>query len=88
MQTLLMFGGNNRLSWLHSMDLFRPAAKQWTVLGQMPSERGYGAAAAINGHVYLMGGGTGAHWLDGCLRFDVPTNEWFEVRHKHSTPAV
>lgn len=78
---MLLFGGNDLEDWLDTMDLFTPAARRWIPLGQMPSKRGYSAAAALPSHVFLIGGGSGSAWNADCLRYDVPTNEWFQARH-------
>lgn len=79
-QSMLLFGGNDMAGgWLSTMDIFTPSSKQWVVMGQMPSQRGYGAAAAVSGHVYLMGGGAGTEWQNDVLRYDIPADEWFQV---------
>ena len=86
MQTLLIFGGNNSNVWLKNVDELKPSESSWTNRSLMPEARGYGAAAAIEGTVYLMGGGNGKKWYNTCLRFDVDDDTWYAVRSPPPLP--
>lgn len=79
MQSMFLFGGNDLSEWRDTMDVFSPASKRWTVAGEMPSQRGSAAATALPGHVYLVGGGMGPNWNNDCMRFDIASNEWYQV---------
>ena len=78
-QAMMLFGGNDLNKWRATMDLFSPTTKQWMVAGEMPTQRGSGAAAAVPGHIYLVGGGIGPNWNRHCMRFDLASNEWYQV---------
>ena len=63
-----------------NLDVLVPGGNHWKKVSDMPKTGGYWAAAALPGHVYLVGGGPPSQVLsDTCLRYDFPTNEWFEV---------
>ena len=79
-QGMLIFGGNNSKDWVDSVDALVPSSKQWKRVTQLPKGGGYWSAASLPGHVFLVGGGqTASISSDSCLRYDFPTNEWFEV---------
>lgn len=76
---MLIFGGNNSKTWTASVDALVPGNKQWMKAYDMPMTGGYWAAAALPGHVYLIGGAASKVLSDTCLRYDFPTNDWFEA---------
>ena len=79
-QGLLIFGGNNSKDWIGNVDALVPGSNYWKKVGDMPKSGGYWGAAALPGHIFLMGGkGDSSSISDSCLRYDFPTNEWFEA---------
>ena len=75
-----MFGGIDSKKWTVNLEALVPGSNHWKKVSDMPKIGGYWAAAALPGHVYLVGGGPANRILsDTCLRYDFPTNEWFEA---------
>ena len=87
LQSLIIFGGNNSSVWVDTIDVFTPSLNTWTSKHTMPKPAGYWSAASLPNHVYLVGGGNGKVWTNGCLRYDYATNEWFEVTPLPSSPV-
>lgn len=77
---MLIFGGNNGKDWLTNVGALVPGSNVWKKVTDVPRTGGYWAAAALPGHIFLVGG-KGQHSVlsDTCLRYDFPTNEWFEA---------
>jgi len=76
---LYLLGGNDGHQWLDLVDVLSPDVRRWRYGTPMPSARGYGAAAAIGRHLFMVGGGNGAAWLNTTIMLD-PTHGWQEVR--------
>ena len=77
---MLIFGGNNSKGWVERLDVLIPSTSQWKKVSDMPKKGNYWAAAALPGHIYLMGGaGKQPILSENCLRYDFPTNDWFEA---------
>ena len=76
---LYLLGGNDGHQWLDLVDILSPDVRRWHYGTPMPSARGYGAAAAIGRHLFMVGGGNGAAWLNTTIMLD-PTHGWQEVR--------
>lgn len=76
-----MFGGNNSRTWVDNIDAFVPGKKQWSRVSAVPKLGGYWAATSSQSHVYLVGGGVSNSIASkACLRYDFPTDEWFQAR--------
>ena len=78
-EDLYLLGGNDGQEWLDVVDVLSPDIRRWRSEPSLPSARGYGAAAAIGLHLFMVGGGNGAAWLSTTIMLD-PTHGWQQVR--------
>ncbi len=72
---------------------YDPATDSWKALALMPSKRGGGAAAGVNGEIYAIGGRIGsafsitASLTDIVEEYDPATNIWGNVMARMPTPS-
>lgn len=77
---VVALGGLSGTDYILGTDIYSPATRSWRPGPQLPSRRGYCGVAAIGRHVYMIGGGAGAHqWLKEAMRLDITTGEWTPV---------
>ena len=60
--SIFLIGGHNGMTWLPSLDSFYPTADRLVPLRPMSSARSYAAVAALNDHLFVIGGGDGDSW--------------------------
>lgn len=66
---IYLIGGFNGHSWLSALDCFSPTFNILTPLKPMSCARSYASAAALDGLLYVFGGGDGDSWFNsgiGC----------------------
>jgi len=61
---IYLIGGFDGYSWLSALDCFSPALNTVTPLKSMSSARSYASVVALDGILYVFGGGDGNLWFD------------------------
>ena len=73
---IYLIGGFDGISFLSSLDSFSPSLDILTPLKPMTAGKSYTSAVALDGKIFVLGGGDGACWFDTgthwflCLVFD------------------
>jgi hypothetical protein len=68
--SIFLIGGYNGVTWLSSLDSFSPKKDILVPLTSMGSPRSYASVAAMEGCVFVFGGGDGSSWYNtGTLIF-------------------
>ena len=62
--SLNLVGGFDGFSFLPSLDSFSPSLDILTPLKPMPVGKSYASTVALDGKVFVLGGGDGACWFD------------------------
>ena len=61
---IYLVGGFDGFSFLPSLDSFSPSLDILTPLKPMPVGKSYASTVALDGKVFVLGGGDGACWFD------------------------
>jgi len=61
---IYLIGGFNGKSWLSALHSFAPLTDILMPLKSMGSVRAYASAAALDGNLFVFGGGDGSSWFD------------------------
>jgi hypothetical protein len=62
--SIFLIGGYNGVTWLSSLDSFSPKKDILVPLTSMGSPRSYASVAAMEGCVFVFGGGDGSSWYN------------------------
>lgn len=84
-----LLGGGTHGAWTSTMEVWAPQRRAAvTFQAAMPDARGYGGAAVIGRDVYNVGGGNGRNWYRSAHKYQIDTQEWFEVRPQSALAAA
>jgi hypothetical protein len=61
---IYLIGGFDGISFLSSLDSFSPSLDILTPLKQMTVGKSYTSTVALDGKIFVLGGGDGASWFD------------------------
>lgn len=70
---ILVLGGYGAEREIATVERYDPAADAWSTCAPLPIARGFLGAAAVNGHVFAVGGHTGDRPLE---RYDPRGDHW------------
>ena len=62
-----------------SVEKFNTFSREWNKVPDMTVNRLVPGVAALNGHIYVVGGEEGSSILSSCERFEPQTNQWTQV---------
>ncbi|XBJ15736.1 hypothetical protein VPH35_007548 [Triticum aestivum] len=76
MPAIFLIGGYNGVTWLSSLDSFSPKKDILVSLTSMSSARSYASVAAMEGCIFVFGGGDGSSWYNTAECYNTRSNEW------------
>lgn len=81
-------GSSDKTTFLSSVECYDPTKNIWSNVAPMISRRRGAKAAAVNGHLYVIGGFDGSTRLATIERYDQQKNQWTMVSEHNSIKII